>query len=84
MNLRNFVEELDSVLEENAYLRHENARLTLALQSHTDHLQESLQAYEQQMVGTLNAALDPDSAINRIARAVRRDPLKGAQECAAS
>lgn len=50
-------------------------------QMHEEHMQdlgERVDEGNRHMASMLTAALDPNSGINRMVRAVERDPLKGA------
>jgi hypothetical protein len=81
MNRTQLIEMASAILEladECEYYRRRCHQQELDLEEYRQHVEDSIKDHEQSFVGMLSAALDPDSGINRMARAVVRDPLKGA------
>jgi hypothetical protein len=68
-----------SMAEERDYWRRQALRYQHMHEEHMDDLDKQLKQHEENAGNILMAILDPDSGINCMARAVQRDPLKGAK-----
>ena len=78
MNVTDFARQILELESERDYWRSKAIHYEEEAKDSIEHINASVEGYEQLWGTLLIAALDPDSGINRAQRAVQRDPLKGA------
>ncbi len=74
----NLADAIDSLRQQVDYWRAEAVHWQKLAELHMDATRQSIASHEESFGNMLVAALDPDSGINRMVRAIDRDPLKGA------
>jgi hypothetical protein len=80
MQVIQFAEEILDLAADRDYWKRQALHYKGMCEMYQQSASNSLREYEQQFAGMLTAALDPDSGINRAARAIEHDPLRGAVE----
>jgi hypothetical protein len=80
MNIVNFAHQILDLEEDRNHWRRQALHYKGMYDMHAKSTDESIQ-HNMQLMGTvLLAALDEDSGLNRMYRALDRDPLKGARQ----
>jgi len=79
MNIVDFARQILDLEEERNYWCQQAMHYQAMHEDHMESTMKSIKSSEAMFGKILIAAIDPDSGINRMHRAVLRDPLKGAQ-----
>lgn len=80
MNIVDFANQILDLEEDRNYWRREALHYKEMYEQWADIANKSNQAVMESISTVLSAALDEDSRLNRMYRAVERDPLKGARQ----
>jgi hypothetical protein len=79
MNVVDFAEQILELAAERDHYRREAFHYKEMFQEGMEDTRKSIESSEQLFGNLLVAALDPDSGINRMQRAMGRDPKRGSE-----